>query len=148
MEAGKHVARMNAAEIRRAFAEFCGVDRYRQFVATIWSKAIAKQRLVFWQEQLWREFSSSAASPLPASFEEIQRVFRVCPRHLEALETLEPGRASAVVESLADVGEDEWLERYPFSVANVTQGGVKETLSCPACRSELEARITEGPPGA
>ena len=62
-------------------------------------------------------------------------------------ETLELGRASAaVVESLAGVGEDEWLERYPFAVANVTQGGVTETLSCPACRSELQAHIAEGPP--
>ena len=64
---------MDAAEIRRAFADFCGTDRYRQFVAAIWRKAIWKQRLVFWQEQLWREFSKASASALPVSFADVYR---------------------------------------------------------------------------
>ena len=138
---------MNAAEIRCSFADFCGVNHYREFVAAIWSKAIPKQRLVFWQEQLWRQFSKSSAAALPASFAEVQRVFRVCPRHLEPLETLEQNRASTVAALLGDVPEEDRPELFPFAVVALTQGGLTEALSCPACRSDLDARTAAARPG-
>src|SRR5687768_5911529 len=80
---------MNAAETRRNFAAFCGIDRYRQFVSAIWTSSIRKRRLVYWQEQLWRAFAESCADKLPSSFAELQHLFEVCPRHLEPLHTIE-----------------------------------------------------------
>lgn len=139
---------MNAAEVRRSFAEFCGDDRYRQFVAAIWSKAIPKQRLVFWQEQLWREFSKHWAAALPESFVEVQRVFQVCPRHLQPLESLERDRDSTLDALLAKVPEEDRTELFPFTVIALTQRGLTEVLSCAACRADLGARWAMIPPGA
>jgi len=130
---------MNDAEVRNVFAAFCGADRYRQFIATYWSKAVPKQRLVFWQERLWREFAEASAAAPPASFAEVRRVFQVCPRHLEPLELPEPSRVPGVLELLRDVPEDDRMKRYPFAVVLVTHEGVTKSLSCPMCVAELEA---------
>ena len=129
---------MNAAEMRRSFADF-SIDRYRQFIAAIWSKAIPKQRLVYWQQQLWREYPKSAAAALPFSFAEIQRVFQVCPRHLEPLEVPEQNRVRAIAALLGDVSQDDRAELFPFAVVTLTQRGVTESLSCPVCVCDLEA---------
>ena len=129
---------MDADEIRRSFADFCGTDRYRQFVAAIWRKAIWKQRLVFWQEQLWREFSRSTASALPVSFADVYRVFRVCPRHLEPLEVVERDGTSAVLPGGSP--NDDRADLFLLALVAVTQRGVTEALSCRSCRSDREAR--------
>lgn len=137
---------MNAAEIRRAFADFCGTDRYRQFVSAIWSKAIPKQRLVYWQEQLWREYSKSSSSILPTSFVELYEVFRVCPRHLEPLEILQESTGAVLDPMLRGLTEGDIVRLFPFAVLAVTHRGVTEWLSCPACRSELKAHTARTRP--
>jgi hypothetical protein len=136
----EHSPRMNTAEIRRAFADFCGTDRYRQFVAAIWSSAIPKQRLIYWQEQLWRAFAESCSAPVPSAFGDLLPVFEVCPRHLEPLHVVDGPKFDAIAESRQGVPEDDRDELYPFAVIAVTQGGVTRALSCPACVSDLESR--------
>ena len=136
----EHSPRMNAAEIRRAFADFCGTDRYRQFVAAIWSSAIPKQRLIYWQEQLWRAFAESHSAPVPSALGELLPIFEVCPRHLEPLHVVEGPQFDAIAKSRQSVPEDD-RELCPFAVVAVTQGGVTRALSCPACVSDLESQM-------
>ena len=131
---------MNAAEIRRAFADFCGIDRYRQFVAAIWSSAIPKQRLIYWQEQLWREFAESRSAPVPSAFGELLAIFELCPRHLEPLHVVDGRQFDAIATSRQGIPEDVRDDLYPFAVVVVTQGDVTRALSCPACVSGLESQ--------
>src|SRR5688572_18435134 len=112
---------MNAAEIRRAFADFCGTDRYRQFVAAIWSSAIPKQRLIYWQEQLWRAFAESRSAPVPSAFGELLPIFEVCPRHLEPLHAVDGPQFDAIAKSRHGVPQYDRDEAYAFAVVAVSQ---------------------------
>jgi len=67
-----------AVELRKAFAAFLGVERFKKFVATGWP-------LRFWQEQEWRRFSSTRPEPSPGP-DVLQVAIRICELHGDELQ--------------------------------------------------------------
>jgi hypothetical protein len=96
---------------------------------------------------LWQEFCKTSPVALSASFEELQRVFELCPRHLAQLETLEQNRVDEVAAFLGVVPEDDRAQLFPFAVVSLTQRGLTKALSCPQCRFDLEEHSVAARPG-
>jgi len=61
-------------EIVAAFRQFCGVERFNKFKHTLVDLCRIKKRLMFWQEQLWKEFTQSAGLNIPATFSNVERI--------------------------------------------------------------------------
>ncbi|MEM7783029.1 MAG: hypothetical protein AAF623_06730 [Planctomycetota bacterium] len=64
-----------SAEIRRHFREFVGEQKYQKFVVTCQSSG---NRLRYWQEDAWREFTSSHPE-FATSNEQVLKTFLACP---------------------------------------------------------------------
>ena len=71
---------MDTRELRASFLRFAGQDRYRKFVRTINGACRSKNRLLFWQEELWQEFAATIADP-PNVDKEVMDAFNVCDVH-------------------------------------------------------------------
>lgn len=80
---------MNATEIRRAFCEHLGVERYRRFVNQIVRETPERNELAYWQDRCWREFVNRAPHA-PTELNDIRLLFLWCYIHECALEPIEP----------------------------------------------------------
>jgi hypothetical protein len=139
---------MTRDELRAAFKEFCGTNRYWQFVEELHDAACRGKRLEPWQEELWGRFAKTTGEDLPQSVDAIHAEFRQCFIHCI---DLEPGRAE-IAYGLIREPSGEFYERaeyYPFGTPFVF-GGCRErtetttqVLFCPQCRKEFDRRFAE-----
>jgi hypothetical protein len=67
-------------DLRKAFRKFAGEARFSKFVRAISQTCPRKERLLFWQEQLWREFVETTQD-VPTGQDQILRAFRICDIH-------------------------------------------------------------------
>ncbi len=117
---------MSATEIRRAFREHLGVERFRGFVGQIVRDSPERNELRFWQDRCWREFVSHLPNA-PTELDDIRRLLLWCYIHERALEPIEPRIRLPEIRK-ADGWHAELAESFPFSFgAHV----------CPACSLAL-----------
>ena len=76
---------LSIEEVRRSFAEFCGQARFVKFVELFNRKARSRRKLLYWQEKLWQEFVDQHPEVAGFSFEDLERVLRICHVHLVPL---------------------------------------------------------------
>jgi hypothetical protein len=138
---------MDAALLRRQFAEYCGADLYHRFVRSLNTTGRSKQRLLYWQEETWRAFaelSPEATELAEGGYAAIASLFHVCDVHDCELAS---ERASVVygLVCFSDAYLDARNEEFPFANP-VAYGGCVEADSvevdlefCPECRRRLEA---------
>ena len=134
------ISGLSPASLRDEFRRFCGEDRYRKFASVIWMNAFPKQRLMYWQQQLWREFSAASSQRLPTDFGAIRKLFNICPLHLCELELLSEEQAVPVSHQFARARQDIMLKEAPFAIVAVTRSrdAKPEIVSCPECRHRLD----------
>ncbi|MFO0965896.1 MAG: hypothetical protein U0793_09980 [Gemmataceae bacterium] len=124
---------METHELRALFRVFAGADRYRKFVRAVSHTCRDKNRLLFWQEQLWNDFAASLANPSFAG-EDIIRAFSVCDVHDCELQ------AHPIDEAFSEVRDTLEYERacdasFPFATAR--------DRICPRCCTERTKWIEE-----
>ncbi len=69
---------MDRSAIREAFREFAGEPRFRRFMHALNTRC--SDRLLFWQEKLWREFVvQNPAADL--QFDALRKAFHFCEIH-------------------------------------------------------------------
>ena len=69
---------MERSAIREAFRNFAGEPRYRKFVHALNTRC--SDRLLFWQEKLWREFVGRNPTA-DLQFDALRKAFHVCEVH-------------------------------------------------------------------
>jgi hypothetical protein len=132
---------MDKDDVRCRFMNFCGIERYRKFISAIWTKSVPKQRLIYWQEQIWNEFKRHSQLDSPERFSDICRLFCVCPRHLKPLDEVDAVAKSELSRLLGRVAEDDLFELFPFALIAVSdRNGKVEDLSCGSCSTDLRSR--------
>ena len=76
---------MSSNFIRSKFIEKYGVNKYEEFVLSLYQSFPLKKSLVFWQEKLLKELCKDLDIPLIEQ-ENVHRVFNSCPKHNIELE--------------------------------------------------------------
>jgi|SRR5688572_3089260 len=71
---------MIAEQIRNAFKDFVGKEKYVHFILTLYEAFPLRDRLFFWQEQLLKDFSNEFGIK-PIIIENIYQIFNHCPIH-------------------------------------------------------------------
>ena len=74
------IKKLPPEEIRKEFAEFVGIEKYTEFVLTLYEAFPLRERLFFWQEQLLHDFSREMEMESIA-FESVHAIFNQCPIH-------------------------------------------------------------------
>jgi hypothetical protein len=124
---------MDINEVRVAFREFAGEVRFRKFVRAVSQRCHRKERLFFWQEQLWGNFVCTVprAARCP---DEILRAFRICDVHGCELEPTPTNDALAEIRDTPEYGQA--LETlFPLAAGRY--------FVCPRCRFERQQWISE-----
>jgi hypothetical protein len=127
---------MHAADVRVSFRDFAGQERYRRFVRTLNRECRRKQRLFFWQEELWRQFVASTPGA-PTDEATIMNTFRICDVHGCDLEALPCTDLSPRPDEIRHTAEFDEAHKALFPLA---AGG---ELVCIQCRSERQRWIAD-----
>ena len=96
---------VDPAEIRYAFHDFVGAERYRKFVSMVPSTADGN-RLKFWQERAWESFTTEHPQ-LTLDFAGIVDLFRICHLHGNPLTQ----RLVPVQHGCVDFAPEYWQTR-------------------------------------
>jgi hypothetical protein len=113
---------MNAPEIRAAFRNFVGEDRYRRFVQQVVRDTPTAHQLRFWQDSLWREFVA-VARDAPTELPEIRQVFVWCYVHDQPLDASPAWHNQPVLpwpKKMKDGRIEALPQQFPFSFGEYT----------------------------
>lgn len=124
---------MDGGEVRAAFRNFAGEERFRRFVRAASQKCPEKGCLFFWQEQLWGKFVATVAG-VGMRQNEILQAFRICDVH--GCE-LEPPPTDNTSTEIRDTPEYEQALRTLFPLAT------SHYFVCRICRLEHQRWISE-----
>src|SRR5688572_29791891 len=127
------MSKMNVGEVRTAFREFAGEERFREFVRAVSQRCPEKGRLFFWQEQMWGEFVSTVAG-VGTCQDEILRIFRICDVH--GCE-LEPPPTNDELTEIRDTPEYGQALQALFPLA------ASQSFVCRRCRFDRERWVSE-----
>jgi hypothetical protein len=64
------------SEILKALEEHCGSERFQKFVAVLKGQSKTSGRLLFWQEQLLKDFAAGTGKEAPGDLEGVLNLFR------------------------------------------------------------------------
>jgi hypothetical protein len=106
-------------EIRDRFAAFAGTEVFRRFVSKLNKACRWQGRLLFWQEDLWKQFVD--ANPgIELTFDEIEKALRICELHECELQVDPQGLSASCKGAVND-----WV---------MAQGPFSPNLDCgPSC---------------
>lgn len=62
-------------ELLSEFEKYCGVERYQKFVSTLASQSKQSKRLMFWQEELLRDFSAHSGKNFPQNLADVLALY-------------------------------------------------------------------------
>lgn len=62
------------SEIVRQFQQYCGIERFKKFKDELRTTCRERNRLMYWQEKLWQEFTESAQINIPATLRDLERL--------------------------------------------------------------------------
>ncbi len=92
-------------DIRTAFEEFAGTEKYRHFVLTLYEAFPLRDQLFFWQEELLGEFSKHFKRHV-IQHSEVYKIFNHCPVHKGQLKS----------DTVAIVDGSKASHRIPYSL--------------------------------
>lgn len=124
---------MDTRELRALFRRFAGPDRYSKFVRAVNRSCRRKGRLLFWQEQLWKEFAATNPET-PRAFEQVMSTFSVCDVHDCPLQ--KPSDEAPLPE-IRNTLECEVASNNLFPFA------IDQNLVCDQCRTARKKWIEE-----
>jgi hypothetical protein len=142
---------MDTARLRKYFAEFLGVDRYRRFVLQI----NRRDRLRGWQQEVWKTFIATNSEFASLNDVAMRAAFRVCEVHGDEFQTY----STQVLRGNVDYSPDycrAWSSLFPHSKHEFWStegmpfdGSTIELLFCRACceaksRWDAERAISDG----
>jgi len=130
---------MEAAELRRAFAQFLGDERFRKFVRTGWQRG----RLRYWQEQEWRRFTSLRPD-LAVPLAKLEIALRICELHGDELQSGEAQLFHGCIDYTTTY-LDQRNRLFPHAENDLVstegrpmQGDRIVVWFCPSCRKAKE----------
>lgn len=136
---------MDHNSLRSALMGFCGEQRYRQFLRALVDSARSKHRLLFWQEQLWTQFTAAHPEYAALSFAETEAALRICHLHLVEMTVspLVPERADSACVTPSPLYMDARNRLFPchrfVEWSHASNDPRKAVLfSCPLCVAEHE----------
>jgi hypothetical protein len=124
---------MDISDLRTLFHQFVGDDRYRNFVRTINLTCRKQNRLFYWQEQLWSEFTETNPH-ISQTAEDIMDLFCICDVHNYPL------RSPANDESLPAIRD---TPEYEIAFESLFPFAIEGNLICNKCLTERELWIKE-----
>lgn len=142
-------------QMRLALATFLGEERYRKFLRLLNTTCMHRGRLLFWQEDAWKEFV--AAHPQwEMNYESLREQLRVCWVHgCELFGTRKRVYGPGVHLNYTREYTEVWSRMFPNSHEDlperVTAGGyplpieLAEVWECPECckaRAKWERRAS------
>lgn len=77
--------KMDKLTVREKFGSLVGESELKKFVMTLHNKSMAKGRLLFWQEEMWKPFAKELGLP-ESDLAEIRDLFLYCPVHTREFE--------------------------------------------------------------
>jgi hypothetical protein len=112
---------MNAPEIRVAFRNFVGEDRYGRFVRQIVRDTPTAHQLRFWQDRVWREFVE-VARDVPTKLPDIREIFLQCYVHDQPLDASPVWHNQPVLPwpKMKDGRIEALPQQFPFSFGEYT----------------------------
>ena len=142
---------MDQEELASHFAAFCGPEKFLAFMFKLTTTCRYKERLLFWQQDLWDAFAAQHPESVPTAFDDIVALLSKCPIH----------QCSFLCERVRVAESAYWMEDYcqameeGFMFAHVFFWGSRppmdETLTaevnyCPECRREEAAWLETNDP--